>query len=121
MANGYDREYVKNRAGRARIRLGLDTDRGSVTRFVLQIEYRIGDEWLEVVRFDHDATGSAAHDVSKDGVHMDAYRDGEKYRRVEVFPPMNAGDALNFAEAHLAEHAERYVKRFEKWHGIRSR
>lgn len=120
MANGYDREYIKDRAGRARIRLGLDTDRGSVTRFVLQLEYRLGDEWKEVVRFAHDATGSSAHDVSNDGVHIDVYREGEKYRREEIFPPMNAADALNFAEAHLAEHAERYIERFETWHEIRS-
>lgn len=121
MPNEYDREYTRNRTGRARVRLGLNTNRGEVTQFVLQLEYRFEDEWAEVVRFDHDITGSAAHDVSKDGVHMDVYRDGKKYRREEIFPPMNAADALNFAEAHLAEHAERYIKRFEKWHGIRGR
>jgi|GEM_PF-7023724 hypothetical protein len=38
---------------------------------------------------------------------MDVYRDGEKRRSEEVFPPMRAGEALMFAEEHLNQHAER--------------
>lgn len=120
MAREYDREYTKNRSQRARVRLGFDTAKGVVKRFVLQLEYRLGEEWVEVVRFDHDSAGEFAHNVSRDGVHMDVFRAGEKHRE-EIFPPMEPAKALNFAEAHLAEHAKQYIKRFERWHGIRSR
>lgn len=34
-----------------------------MTRFVVQLEYRIGDEWMEVVRFDHDPESDHPHDV----------------------------------------------------------
>lgn len=51
---------------------------------------------------------------------MDVYRDGKKLRSEEVFPPMPASDGLTFAEEHLNQHAERYLNRFETWHGIRN-
>ena len=69
-----------------------------MTRFVVQLEYRFNNDWREIVRFDHDPTGDHAHDVTKDGVHMDVYRDGKKRRSAEVFPPMPASDGLTFAE-----------------------
>jgi len=31
-------------------------------------------------------------------VHMDVYRDGQKERVEEIFPPMPATDAFSFAE-----------------------
>jgi hypothetical protein len=58
--------------------------------------------------------------VTVKGVHMDVYRDGEKIRSEEIFPPMPASDALTFAEEHLNQLAERYIERFETWHGIRN-
>ncbi len=42
-------------------------------------------------------------------------------RSGRVFSPMPTSDALTFAEAHLNQHAERYIERFETWHGIRNR
>jgi len=51
---------------------------------------------------------------------MKIYRDGQKERVEEVFPPMPATDAFSFAEEHLKQHAEQYINRFEKWHGIRN-
>lgn len=98
--------------------MAYSTERGEVTRFVLQLEYRMRDGWHEVVRFDHDSAGETAHDVTREGVHMDVYRNREKVRSEEIFPPMTATDALSFAEDHLAQHAERYIERFEEWHGI---
>jgi len=114
----YDRTYTKALSHRARIRMGYSTERGDVTRFVAQIEYDHDGEWRAVVRFDHDGTGVAehAHDVTTEGVHMDVYRDGEKYRTEEIFPPMPAGQALTNAEEHLSMHAERYIQRFDTWH-----
>lgn len=117
----YDREYTTPLEYRVRRRIGYSHEHGEVTRFVVQLEYRSNGDWREIVRFDHDPESDHAHDVTREGVHMDVYRDGEKLRSEEVFPSMPANDALTFAEAHLNQHAERYVKRFEEWHGIRNR
>ena len=117
----YDREFTTPLGYRTRRRIGYSHAQGEVTRFVVQLEYRLGDEWAEVVRFDHDPAGEQGHDVTVDGVHMDVYRDGEKIRSPEVFPPMAASDALTSAEEHLTQYGKRYVTRFEEWHGIRHR
>jgi hypothetical protein len=85
-----------------------------VTRFVVQLEYRFDDGWREVVRFDHDPGGEQGHDVTVHGVHMDVYRDGEKIRSPEIFPPMPPDVALSSAEEHLTQHGKRYTKRFEE-------
>ena len=117
----YDREFTTPLSYRARRRIGYSHERGEVTRFVVQLEYRLDDEWVEVVRFDHDPEGEQGHDVTVEGVHMDVYRDGEKVRSPEIFPPMPTNTALTSAEGHLTQHGKRYVKRFEEWHGIRNR
>lgn len=115
----YDREFTDAVSGRVRRRLGYDHTGGEVTRFVVQLEYELGvGEWTPVVRFDHDPASEHGHDVTTEGVHMDVYQQGEKIRSGEVFPPMPAGEALTFAEAHLSEHAQRYTERFEAWHEI---
>jgi len=116
----HDREFTTPLEYRVRRRIGYSHDHGEVTRFVVQMEYRLDSEWVEIVRFDHDPVSDHGHDVTVEGVHMDVYRDGEKHRSEEVFPPMPASDALTFAEEHLNQHAERYIKRFETWHGIRN-
>lgn len=112
----YNREYTKALSHQARVRMGYSTERGDVLRFVVQLEYNRDGDWLEVVRFDHDAAGEQGHDVAEEGVHMDVYRDDKKYRTEEIFPPMPAGQALTHAEEHLSLHAERYIQRFETWH-----
>ncbi|GAA0211284.1 DUF7718 family protein [Halobaculum roseum] len=116
----YDREFTTPLQCRVRRRIGYTSDNGTITRFVVQIEYDRGDEWEPVVRFDHDPESDFGHDVLEEGVHMDVYRDGEKIDGGEVFPPMPPSEALSFAEEHLSEHGERYVKRYEEWHGIRN-
>lgn len=120
----YDLEYTAPEDGPVRRRLGIDTDRGEVTRFVLQLEYLIDpntDVWATVVRYDHDGKGAeeAAHDVTEEGLHIDVYRDGEKTDSHELIPPLPAAEALEAAEGHLSDHMEGYVRRFEQWHGIR--
>lgn len=117
----YGREFTATLEDRVRRRIGYSHTNGEVTRFVVQLEYKLDGDWREIVRFDHDPASEVAHDVTTEGVHMDVYRDGEKERSEEVFPPMPADEALTFAEEHLAKHAERYIKRFEQWHGIRNR
>lgn len=121
MVRDYDREYTTPLSYRARRRIGYSHNRGEVTRFVIQLEYRLTDQWAEVVRFDHDPEKEQGHDVTREGVHMDVYRDGEKIRSPEIFPPMPAKTALTSAEEHLTKHGERYIKRFERWHEIKKR
>ena len=117
----YDREFTTPLEHRVHRRIGYSHNRGDITRFVVQLEYRLDRDWVEVVRFDHDPEAMHGHDVTEEGVHMDVYRDGEKLRSEEIFPPMTANEALTFAEEHLNQHAEQYIRRFEQWHRRRNR
>ncbi|MFB6201354.1 MAG: hypothetical protein ABEI98_05020 [Halorhabdus sp.] len=117
----YDREYTTRTGTTVRRRLGYSHDHGEVTRFVVQLEYLYEHEWTPVVRYDHDPASMHGHDVTDEGLHIDVYRDGEKYRQEYVAPPMPAGVALDFAEDHLAENTQRFITRFEEWHEIRNR
>lgn len=114
----YDREYTTRLYGDARRRTGVSIDQGEVTRFLVQLEYQLEGEWAIVVRYDHDAEGSAemSHDVTDEGLHVDVYRDGEKVESPFIAPPMPADVALDLAEDHLSENLERYIRRFEEWH-----
>lgn len=112
----YDREYTKPVSHRSRIRMGYSTERGTITRFVAQLECFLDSEWEPVVRFDHDPASVAGHDVTVDGVHKDVYRGGEKWNVETPFPPMSAESALTLAEEHLSMHHERYLERFDTWH-----
>lgn len=117
----YDRTHEKPLPGPLQIRLGITTERGDVAQFMVQLEYWIGGEWHEVVRYDHDPDSEMGHDVTEEGLHMDIYRDGEKADTEHVTGPLPADVAIDTAEEHLSEHLERYVERFEQWHGINPR
>ena len=117
----YDKEFTTPLDHRVRRRIGYSHAHGEITRFVVQLEYYLEDDWTEVVRLDHDSNSEVAHDVAGEGIHVDIYRDGEKIRSEKVFPPMPPSEALTFAEDHLAQQAQRYIKRFEQWHGSRKR
>ena len=122
LARGYDREWTARVGQSIRRRFGYSHDRGEVTRFVLQLEYHHEDEWLPVVRYDHDeVTDHGGHDVTREGLHIDVYRDGEKYEQQFIAPPMAVGVAIDLAEDHLRENAPRFIRRFEQWHGIKNR
>lgn len=114
----YDREFLVVVDARLRRRVGFDSERGEVTRFVVRLEYRHGEEWRPVVRYDHDGTdrSETGHDVTEDGLHIDVYRDGAKVATEFVAPPQPPGVALDFAEDHLSENMQRFVERYERWH-----
>ena len=114
----YDREWTVPIGSRARKRTGISVDQGEVVRFVVQLEYRLRGEWTPVVRYDHDPASDHGHDVAEEGLHIDVYRNGKQARRDWVAPPMPAGVALDFAEDHLGENLERFIRRFEEWHSI---
>jgi len=74
-------------------------------------------DWREVVRYDHDCDASGGHDATEDGLH----RDGEKHREEAVSPPIPANEGFDHAEEDLRENVERFVRRFERWHGVTDR
>lgn len=108
-------------ASRVRLRTAFTTSRGDVTAFLVQLEYLIPPGWEVVGRYDHDSATELGHDVTEDGLHRDVYRAGQKYFVEQVTGPIPATDGFDFAEEDLRNNAERYVKRFEKWRGIRDR
>lgn len=108
-------------ATQVQLRLGFSKDRGTVTKFVVQLEYWLDGGWQTVVRYDHDRAAEGGHDVTEEGLHRDIYREGEKIRSEEVTGPLPANKAFEYAEEDLKERVERYVRRFEKWHGVKER
>lgn len=119
----YDREYQRSLSGPVRVRVGFDREKQTVTRFVVQLEYHHSGEWYPVVRYDHDGTGESehAHDVTEDGIHMDIYRDGQKDATEYVAPPVPGSIALDRAEDHLQQNLQRFINRYEQWHGLTDR
>ena len=114
-----DIEYTKwIRYPVAQLRFSMDTERGSPTRFLVQLERLVEDEWLEVVRFDHDNEGEQSHDIREEGLHMDIYRDGEKYLVRDDFPPMGLNIAPAYAQAYIESEADRLLRRFDQWHNL---
>lgn len=109
-----------------RLRVEIDTVEGNVSRFVVQLEYdreweydtTSPSDWSVVVRFDHDPESEFGHDVHREGLHLDVYRCGEKVRVVRGFPNVPVNRAPAWCEGYLSEHAQRYVDRYERWHGI---
>ena len=73
-----------------------------------------------MVRYDHDRDAAGGHDITTDGLHQDVYRDGEKHRVERVTGPISANEGFNAAEEDLQQNAERYIRRFESWHGIKN-
>jgi hypothetical protein len=87
---------------------------------MIQLEYWLNGDWREVIRYDHDRDAAGGHDITTEGLHRDAYRDGEKHSVEQVTGPIPANKGFNAAEADLHENAEEYIKRFESWHGIKN-
>lgn len=109
-----------------RIPRELDTEQSTVTRFVVQLEYNIATvspaysdpEWRVVARFDHDTTSEGGHDITEEGLHLDIYRDGDRYERARGFPILSVGEAMRYAEEYLHEHRDQLLTRFEQWHDL---
>lgn len=110
----------------ARIRRELETTDGAITRFVYQLEYDIAatpagthsPDWRPVARFDHSTAANRGHDIREEGLHLDLYRDGEKYRVLTGFPPVSLENSPQFCERFLEKNAERLLEQFERWHDL---
>lgn len=108
-------------ADRVQLRTAFTTSQGEVVRFMVQLEYWLDGGWRPVVRYDHDREAPGGHDITDEGLHMDVYRDGEKVDVVGVTGPILADEGFDAAEEDLHENAQRYIERFERWHGISER
>ncbi len=42
----YNREYCRGASGPLQVRIGLDREKGTVTRFMIQLEYHHDGDWL---------------------------------------------------------------------------
>lgn len=110
----------------ARIRREIDTERGEIQRFVYQLEYDIAatpagthePDWRTVARFDHNVSPTQGHDIRVEGLHLDLYRDGRKYRVKTGFPPIPLSRAPDYCEWWLEEQADRVLEQFERWHDL---
>lgn len=108
----------------ARIRRELATEGGDVIRFVFQLEYdaqatRDGHpphDWRQVARFDHDVSGQ--HDIGIEGLHLDIYRDGEKWKKTWDFPDIEPRQAPDFCQQYLLQNADYFLDQFERWHDV---
>lgn len=104
----------------ARLRRGVDSERGIPVRFLYRLEYRIEhddapDEWVPVAQFDHNPEGTYGHDVAEEGLHMDVYRGGEKHHVVRGFPPVSLRGAPSYANTYLRENADRLIRELNEW------
>jgi len=114
----YGKEWSTERGLPAcsRLRLGLTTERGTPSRFVVQLEYWHAGAWLQVARFDHDRDDPAYRNVEISGRHLDIYHpNGEQVMKDESWAPEPADDAMGKAEDFLRANADQLVRRFEQW------
>lgn len=102
----------------ARTRIMIDTTTGDMRRFLVQLEYRSEGKWGPVVRFDHNPEGTYGHDITEEGLYMDIYRDGEKVRVKDDFPPVALSRAADYCMSYIEANADQLLRRFEKWHNI---
>jgi hypothetical protein len=73
---------------------------GQITKFVVQLEVKISDQWREVVRYD------CAHDYA----HKDCYNIEGRLRKIKLY--LGYKEALTFADDDINENWEIYRKRF---------
>jgi len=78
------------------------TEAGRVTKFVVQLEIKSGNEWEVVIRYD------CAHDY----VHKDCYNIKGQCRKINLY--MNYEDALILADDDINENWELYREKFLK-------
>jgi hypothetical protein len=103
------------------LRLAFSKEEGTVTKFMVQLEYWLDGEWQTVVRYDHDKTDDNGHDMTEEGLHRDVYRHRAKHRVEEVTGPVSGNEGFEYAEEDLKENVQEYIRRFERWHGVKDR
>ena len=102
----------------ARLRFDLEKERGTPTRFLVQLEYRVEGEWQPVAHFDHNPDGTYGHDVTEEGLHLDVYRDGKQVRTKRDFPTVPLSTAPDYCVSYFKTNADPLLRRFEQWHNL---
>jgi len=106
------------------IRVEIALNSGDVESFVVQLEYNFEtdpiqpDEWKIVARFDHHPLMEWGHDIRKEGLHMDIYRNEYKLKVARNFPTVTVNAAPAFCEAFFDTNHDRLIDQFERWHGL---
>ena len=118
MSNGDVQYFEWVEYPHARLRVEIDKTAGLPTRFVVQLERRADGSWWQVVRFDYEPENPMGHDITEEGLHMDVYRDGEKVRVKDDFPPVDLTHAPRYCIAYIEQYAGVLLRRFEKWHDL---
>ena len=90
-------------ADRVQLRTAFATERGEVTRIILQLEYGLEGDWREGVRDDHDRDAASGHDITEDSLHRDSSRGGENIRTEAVSPPIPANEGFDAAGEDLCD------------------
>lgn len=88
------------------LRVGFEVDRGTVLKFVVQLECRFGegDDWTAIVRYD------TAHGFA----HVDRLHPYGDTVKAEM-PTQDYKEALNVAIDDLANNWADYRRRYEEW------
>jgi hypothetical protein len=76
------------------------TEKGRITRFIVQLEVKIGDVWKAVIRYD------CAHDFA----HKDSYNIRGQCRKIHLY--LDYDDALTLADDDIHENWEMYREKF---------
>lgn len=117
--SGFDSHYVlaTSRAD-CRIGVGFDTERGTVQRFLVQLELRRfgGDgDWTQIARVDHNPTSFTGHVLRSEGVHVDIVRPGGDEARIHPTDrrPSGRGDlggVIDVAVEYFRRHPSYFVR-----------
>lgn len=61
---------------------------------------------------------SWGHDIEKEGLHMDIYKDGHKKDVIHGFEQVPLNHAVDYCERYLLRTADKLVDQYEAWHGL---
>ena len=120
-----DTDYINTLHGlHVRTRTCIDTKRGEVQAFYVQLELNLSpnpnetDDWTDVARFDHQPNTELGHDITKEGLHMDLCHPTKEDRKITSFPHVDLKDAPGFCEEYFRQNYESICDQYADWYGI---
>lgn len=107
---------------KTRVCININTRQGDVSDFLVAYEYKLRGSWETVAQFDHDPASPYGHDIEREGLHMDLYKQGQKYRVVRSkFPYVPVDHAPRYCNEYVNRNHEALIQRFEQWHNVNHR
>ncbi|PSP95639.1 hypothetical protein BRC91_01835 [Halobacteriales archaeon QS_4_62_28] len=107
---------------KTRICANINTEQGDVTNFIVAYEYKLRGSWETVAQFDHGPESPYGHDIDEEGLHMDLYKEGQKYRVVRSkFPYVPVNHAPRYCIEYIKRNHGALIERFEQWHNVNRR